>query len=259
MDGTDEPMIRLDGVGKTYPDGTVAVQELDLDVPRGEMVVPRRPVRLRQVHDAEDGQPADRADAAAASSSTARTSPTADPVALRRRIGYVIQQVGLFPHQTIRTNVATVPRLLGWDRKAGASRAPRSCSTWSGSTRPQYADRYPAPALRRPAAARRRGPGARRRPAGAADGRAVRRGRPDRPRPGCRTSSCGSSATSDKTVMFVTHDIDEAVRLGDRIAVFADRRPARAVRRPGRGSSAGPPTTSSPSSSAPAAACAGSR
>src|SRR5690606_8682994 len=38
-----------------------------------------------------------------------------DPIALRRRIGYVIQQVGLFPHQTIGTNVATVPRLLGWD------------------------------------------------------------------------------------------------------------------------------------------------
>ena len=41
----DKPMIRLSGVGKTYPDGTVAVQELDLDVAAGELVVPRRPVR----------------------------------------------------------------------------------------------------------------------------------------------------------------------------------------------------------------------
>src|ERR687895_2459636 len=41
----------------------------------------------------------------------------ADPVALRRRMGYVIQQVGLFPHQTIGTNIGTVPRLLGWDRR----------------------------------------------------------------------------------------------------------------------------------------------
>ena len=60
----------------------------------------------------------------------------ADPVELRRRIGYVIQNVGLFPHQTIRANVGTVPRLLGWNRKPGSGPAPTSCSSWSASTRP---------------------------------------------------------------------------------------------------------------------------
>ena len=52
-----------------------------------------------------------------------------DPVALRRRVGYVIQEGGLFPHWTVRENVEVVPRLLGWtegERRA----APRSCSRW---------------------------------------------------------------------------------------------------------------------------------
>ena len=66
-----------------------------------------------------------------------------DPVALRRRIGYVIQNVGLFPHQTVRANVATVPRLLGWPKARGPRPASTSCSTWSGWTRRGTAGRYP--------------------------------------------------------------------------------------------------------------------
>ena len=56
-------------------------------------------------------------------------------VELRRGIGYVIQQVGLFPHMTIGENIATVPRLLGWPKAADRRRAPPSCSTSSGSSR----------------------------------------------------------------------------------------------------------------------------
>ena len=48
---------------------------------------------------------------------------------LRREIGYVIQQIGLFPHRTIGENIATVPRLLGWDKRARRPRASRSCWT----------------------------------------------------------------------------------------------------------------------------------
>ena len=82
---------------------------------------------------------------------------------LRRSIGYVIQQVGLFPHMTIEGNIGTVPRLLGRPR-SGSRRAPPSCSISSGSTA-SYAKRYPRAALGRRAAACGPRPRARRRPA----------------------------------------------------------------------------------------------
>ncbi|HEX5916999.1 MAG TPA: ATP-binding cassette domain-containing protein, partial [Nocardioides sp.] len=114
MDATrgSEPMIRLEGVGKTYPDGTVAVHELDLDVARGEMVCLVGPsgcgksTTLKMINRLIepttgriwlDGQDV----------------TDADPVELRRGIGYVIQQIGLFPHQRIEQNVMTVPLLYG--------------------------------------------------------------------------------------------------------------------------------------------------
>ena len=141
MEPSEQPMIRLAGVGKTYPDGTVAVQELDLDVPRGSLVCLVGPsgcgksTTLKMVNrlieptsgtiilDGED-------------------ITHVDPVALRRRIGYVIQQVGLFPHQTIRTNVATVPSLLGWDRKKAMARADELIDL-VGLDPAQHGGRYP--------------------------------------------------------------------------------------------------------------------
>src|SRR6478752_9677282 len=113
MDAT--PMIRLRGVGKTYDDGTVAVQDLDLDVARGELVCLVGPsgcgksTTLKMVNRLIeptngtieiDGEDVTRQ----------------DPVQLRRRIGYVIQQVGLFPHQRVVNNVMTVPLLYGESR-----------------------------------------------------------------------------------------------------------------------------------------------
>ncbi|MFN3603011.1 MAG: ATP-binding cassette domain-containing protein, partial [Dietzia sp.] len=115
-------MIRLEAVGKTYPDGTVAVQELDLDVRRGEVVCLVGPsgcgksTTLKMINRLIepttgrillDGQDVTHA----------------DPVELRRGIGYVIQQVGLFPHQRIITNVATVPLLLGESKAFARERA----------------------------------------------------------------------------------------------------------------------------------------
>ena len=67
-----------------------------------------------------------------------------DVTELRRSIGYVIQQVGLFPHMTIEGNIGTVPRLLGWQRQRIRERAPPSCSSSSGSTRSRIAKRFPA-------------------------------------------------------------------------------------------------------------------
>src|SRR5690348_2186047 len=121
MDRSEDPMIRLIGVGKTYPGGNVAVRALDLDLPRGEIVTLVGPsgcgksTTLKMINrliepttgrielDGEDVM-------------------SMSPVRLRRRIGYVIQQIGLFPHQTVRTNVATVPKLLGWSSRRVSER-----------------------------------------------------------------------------------------------------------------------------------------
>src|SRR5579863_3130361 len=108
-------MIRLERVVKQYDDGTVAVDDLTLEVGAGELSVLVGPsgsgktTTMRMINrlieptsgriflDEQDiGQ--------------------VDPVQLRRRMGYVIQQVGLFPHLTVGDNVGSVPRLLGWDR-----------------------------------------------------------------------------------------------------------------------------------------------
>ena len=218
MDATGEPMIRLAGVGKTYPDGTVAVRDLDLDVPRGAMVVLVGPsgcgksTTLKMVNrliepttgriylDGED-------------------ITDGDPVALRRRIGYVIQQIGLFPHQTIRTNVATVPSLLGWERKKAAARAEELLEL-VGLDPAQFAGRYPDQLS-----------GGERQRVGVA--RALAADPPvllmDEPfgavdpivRTRLQDEFLRLLAELGKTVMMVTHDIDEAVRMGDKVAVFA--------------------------------------
>ena len=99
---------------------------------------------------------------------------------LRRDIGYVIQQIGLFPHRTVADNIATVPQLLGWDKRRTAARVDELLDLIGLPARDGPA--LPGAALRRPAPARRRRPRARRRPAADADGRAVRRDRPDQPR-----------------------------------------------------------------------------
>ena len=84
-----------------------------------------------------------------------------DPAQLRREIGYVIQQIGLFPHRTIAQNIATVPQLLGWDKERTRARTDELLD--AGRARPRARRPLPGAALRRPAAARRRRPGARRR------------------------------------------------------------------------------------------------
>src|SRR5690348_11080243 len=100
MDATQEPMIRLDRVAKRYPDGTVAVDDLSLEVPRGALVALVGPsgcgktTTLKMVNRLIEPTGGhiylDGADVT-----------HVDPVQLRRRIGYVIQQVGLFPHRTV--------------------------------------------------------------------------------------------------------------------------------------------------------------
>ena len=247
-------MIRLERVTKTFPDGTVAV---------ARAVARRRAAASSRSSSAPPAAARPRPCAW----STGSIEPTRgrDPRRRPGRHGRSTRPSCAGRSATSSSRWAcsrTRPCATTWrpcrsllglgpdaDPRAGAT----SCSTWSGWIRPTFGDRYPAAAVRRPAAAGGRGPGARGRPAGAADGRAVRGRGPDRRATACRTSSCACSAELGKTVVFVTHDIDEAVRLGDRIAVHAAGRPPGAVRRPRPSCSPGRPTTSSPTSSAPTA------
>src|SRR3954467_1981314 len=108
-------MIRLEPVTKRFDNGQVAVDDLTLEVPDGELCVLVGPsgcgktTTMRMINRLIEP-----------TSGTIFLDDDAvtkmDAVALRRRIGYVIQQIGLFPHQTIGANIATVPRLLGWPK-----------------------------------------------------------------------------------------------------------------------------------------------
>ncbi|MCQ8190963.1 betaine/proline/choline family ABC transporter ATP-binding protein [Streptomyces rugosispiralis] len=214
-------MIRFEHVTKRYADGTTAVDDLSFEVSEGELVtlvgpsgcgktttmkmVNRliEPTSGRILVDGED-------------------VAEADPVALRRRIGYVIQQVGLFPHKTVLENTSTVPHLLGWQRKKGRERAAELLDL-VGLDPSVYGDRYPDQLS-----------GGQRQRVGVA--RALAADPPvllmDEPfgavdpvvREHLQTEFLRLQSQVRKTVLFVTHDIEEAVRLGDRIAVYGSGR-----------------------------------
>src|SRR5262245_27923964 len=217
MDATEDVMIRLTGVGKTYPGGTVAVQELDLAVPRGQLVTLVGPsgcgksTTLKMINRLIepttgtielDGQNVMRM----------------KPVELRRRIGYVIQQIGLFPHQTIRANVATLPKLLGWDKRRTNERIDELLETM-GLDVATFADRYP----HQLSGGQRQRVGVAR--ALAADPDVLLMDEPFGAvdpivRMRLQDQFLEIQSTLAKTVVLVTHDIEEAVRLGDWVAVF---------------------------------------
>jgi osmoprotectant transport system ATP-binding protein len=210
-------MIRLDGVGKRYPDGTVAVHDLDLTVARGELVALVGPsgcgksTTLRMVNRLVE--PTSGRILLGGADVTKE-----DPVELRRGIGYVIQRVGLFPHLTVRENVATVPKLLGWDRARITERTDHLLEL-VGLDAGVYGDRYPhalsGGQQQRVGVAR----------ALAADPPVLLMDEPfgavdPQQRQRLQTEFRALQQELGTTVLFVTHDIDEAVRLADRIAVF---------------------------------------
>ena len=141
-----------------------------------------------------------------------------DVIELRREIGYVIQQVGLFPHQTVGENVATVPRLLGWDEARRRGRAEELLAL-VGLEPSRYAGRYPS-ALS----------GGERQRVGVA--RALAADPPvllmDEPfgavdpivRERLQNELLRLQEQLAKTILFVTHDIDEAIKMGDLVAVL---------------------------------------
>ncbi|MBA3309947.1 MAG: betaine/proline/choline family ABC transporter ATP-binding protein [Nocardioidaceae bacterium] len=210
-------MIRLEGVSKRYPDGTVAVHELDLEVARGELTVLVGPSgcgktttmkMINRLVEPSSGRIfIDGEDVTAV-----------DPVQLRRRIGYVIQQIGLFPHQTIRANVATVPSLEGWDRGKTRARVDELLEL-VGLDPGTHGDRYP----HQLSGGQRQRVGVAR--ALAADPEVLLMDEPFGAvdpivRMRLQDQFLDIQANLAKTVVFVTHDIEEAVRLGDRVAVF---------------------------------------
>ena len=145
---------------------------------------------------------------------------TRDVTELRRGIGYVIQQVGLFPHQSIGENVATVPRLLGWPDGRRRERADELLEL-IGLDPASYRDRYPAQLS-----------GGERQRVGVA--RALAADPPimlmDEPfgavdpivRERLQNEFLRLQEDLAKTILFVTHDIDEAIKMGDLVAVFED-------------------------------------
>ncbi|MER6499777.1 betaine/proline/choline family ABC transporter ATP-binding protein [Streptomyces sp. NPDC001455] len=210
-------MIRFEHVTKRYADGTTAVDDLSFEVAEGELVTLVGPSGCgktttmkmvnRLIEPTEGRIFLDGDDISAI-----------DPARLRRRIGYVIQQVGLFPHRTILENTMTVPHLLGWKRGKARARAAELLDL-VGLDPSVYGDRYPEQLS-----------GGQRQRVGVA--RALAADPPvllmDEPfgavdpvvRERLQSEFLKLQAQVRKTVLFVTHDIEEAVRLGDRIAVY---------------------------------------
>jgi osmoprotectant transport system ATP-binding protein len=210
-------MIRLERVTKRFPGGQVAVRELTIEFHTGQLtmlvgpsgcgktttlkMINRliEPTEGRILHDDQD-------------------VTHVDPVALRLRMGYVIQNVGLFPHLSIADNVATVPRLLRWE-KARIQRRVTELLELVGLDPQQFAHRYP----HQLSGGQRQRVGVARalgadppvllmdEPFGAIDRIARER---------LQNEFLRIQREVRKTVIFVTHDIDEAIKLGDRIAIM---------------------------------------
>ncbi|MFD4547394.1 ABC transporter ATP-binding protein [Streptomyces sp. NPDC058466] len=214
-------MIRFENVTKRYADGTTAVDDLSFEVAEGELVTLVGPsgcgktTTMKMVNrliEPSSGRILLDGDDIAA----------IDPVRLRRRIGYVIQQVGLFPHKTVLDNTATVPHLLGVRRAKARERAAELLDL-VGLDPSVYGDRYPEQLS-----------GGQRQRVGVA--RALAADPPvllmDEPfgavdpvvRERLQNEFLRLQQSVRKTVLFVTHDIEEAVRLGDRIAVYGQGR-----------------------------------
>jgi len=209
-------VITFDSVTKRYPDGTVAVDGLSLDVPAGQTMVLVGPsgcgktTSLRMINRLVeptsgrillDGQDVQQSESSA----------------LRRGIGYVIQQTGLFPHRTIEDNIATVPLLNHWGRAKARSRA-RELMDLVGLDQ-AMARRYPHQLS-----------GGQQQRVGVA--RALAADPPillmDEPfsavdpivRAALQDELIRLQGELHKTVVLVTHDVEEAIKVGDQVAVF---------------------------------------
>ena len=213
-------MITLDGLTKQYP-GTAqpAVDHISLTIPKGEVCVLIGPsgcgktTTMRLINRLIEPS-------GGTIELQGRDVTHMDAVELRRGIGYVIQQVGLFPHLTIAENIATVPRLLGWDAARTDKRIDELLELVALAP-VTYRDRFPRDLS-----------GGQKQRVGVA--RALAADPPvmlmDEPfgaidpitRTRLQDEFLRIQARLKKTVVFVTHDLDEAIRMGDRIAILRE-------------------------------------
>jgi osmoprotectant transport system ATP-binding protein len=213
--------IELDGVAKIYPgQAAPAVEDFSMQVQPGELVMFVGPSGcgktttmklINRIIEPTSGR----------ISIDGRDVLSIDPNELRRHIGYVIQQIGLFPHLTIAENIATVPKLLGWNKAKTAERVDELLRTVQLDPG-VFANRYPKQLS-----------GGQQQRVGVA--RALAADPPvmlmDEPfgatdpitREKLQAEFLRLQETIGKTIIFVTHDFEEAIRLGDRIAVLSER------------------------------------
>ncbi len=211
-----DTMIRFDDVSKQYPGGTTAVDHLDLEASTGKITVLVGPsgcgktTTLRMVNRMIEP-----------TSGTIwlddQDTGTMDAAEMRRGIGYVIQHAGLFPHRTVLDNVGTVPGLLGWDKKRIRDRSMELLERVGLDL--AFAQRYPSQLS-----------GGQQQRVGVA--RALAADPPvmlmDEPfsavdpivRDQLQDEFLRLQDELGKTILFVTHDIDEAIKLGDQVAVL---------------------------------------
>jgi osmoprotectant transport system ATP-binding protein len=209
-------LITFENVTKRYPGGTVAVDGLNLEVPAGQIMVLVGPsgcgktTTLRMINrliDPSSGRIL----------LDGKDVQQSNPAMLRRGIGYVIQQAGLFPHRTIVDNIATVPLLIGWPKPKARERA-RELMDLVGLDA-GMARRYPYQLS-----------GGQQQRVGVA--RALAADPPvllmDEPfsavdpivRASLQDELLRLQAELHKTVVLVTHDIEEAIKVGDQVAIF---------------------------------------
>jgi osmoprotectant transport system ATP-binding protein len=209
-------LITFESVTKRYPGGTVAVDELSLEIPAGQTMVLVGPsgcgktTSLRMINRMVDPT-------SGRILIDGQDIQGSNPAVLRRGIGYVIQQAGLFPHRTVEDNIATVPLLTGWPKSKARQRA-RELMDLVGLD-PQMRRRYPHQLS-----------GGQQQRVGVA--RALAADPPvllmDEPfsavdpivRASLQDELLRLQAELHKTVVFVTHDIEEAIKVGDQVAIF---------------------------------------
>ena len=214
-------MIAFEHISKTYPNGIEAVCDLTMEVREGETLVllgtsgSGKTTTMKMVNRLVE--PSGGRICIEGQDVMGR-----DPITLRRRIGYAIQHIGLFPHMTVAENIAVVPKLLGWEKDRITEQVDKLL-TMTGLEPGEFRDRYPS----RLSGGQRQRVGVAR--ALAADPPIVLMDEPfgaldPITREQLQNEFLELESEIAKTIIFVTHDVFEAVKMGDRVALLDEGR-----------------------------------